>query len=48
MCAQEEGRLENVNGGGELVFQVQHQKKKKTPKELPELQEALPAKQELA
>jgi len=28
MCAQEEARLENANGGGELVFQVQHQKKK--------------------
>ena len=28
MCVQEEGRLENANGGGELVFQVQHQKKK--------------------
>ena len=48
MCVQEEGRLENANGGGELVFQVQHQKKKNPPKELPELQEALPAKQESA
>ena len=27
MCVQEEGWLENANGGGELVFQVQHQKK---------------------
>ena len=24
MCEQEEGRLKNANGGGELVFQVQH------------------------
>ena len=32
MCAQEEGRLENANGGGELVFQVQHQKKKNPQK----------------
>ena len=32
MCVQEEGRLENANGGGELVFQVQHQKKKNPQK----------------
>jgi len=32
MCVQEEERLENANGGGELVFQVQHQKKKNPQK----------------
>jgi hypothetical protein len=32
MCAQEEARLKNANGGGKLVFQVQHQKKKNPQK----------------